>query len=712
MSFYIHGQKDILTLEKSITGVWSLMPSSWSNPQWAKNANILYYGKRNKYLYRYNPTKNRTDSIALVDMINPSLKKAGYDTIKSTPGFTFGPKNELVFYSGEHKLSFDMASKKLVKINNAPRKLSLLDSPETPFVFSFSKDDGLYVIKAKGDTVLVAQGSDSIVYGQSVHREEFGISKGTFWSPTGDKLAFYRMDQSMVEQYPIPNWEVIPAKVRHIYYPMAGRKSHHVTLGVYDLNTGKITYLNTKGDPEHYLTNVCWASDGSEIYVAEINRNQNHTEFNAYNPNTGHKIRKLYTETHPKYTEPLTPYTFIPNQSQLFIAESKRDGWNSLYLYKTDGTMIRKLSHRVEVTNIIGFNNKNTVVYYQAILPNTIDLHYFSTDITTGKTTQLSQGPGQHIGNISFDGKYAFESNNTFGEHNQYRVRDLTKNKVQTIFTANEPMENFNIGETRIDSLTAEDGTLLFARTIFPYDFNPAKKYPVVIYVYGGPHAQMISNRRNAQAQTWMYVLANEGFIVFTLDNRGSSNRGMQFENVTHRRMGDIEINDQMIGYKFITSQPYVNPDRVGVHGWSYGGFMTISLMTRQPGKFYAAVAGGPVTDWHMYEVMYTERYMDTPQQNPEGYKNASTFNYIDQLSGPMLLIHGAQDDVVIWQQSMRYIEACIKKGKQVDYFVYPSHPHNVSGKDRIHLIQKVIDYFKPGLCIRKIKNIRCCIYF
>ncbi|MFZ1357762.1 MAG: S9 family peptidase, partial [Saprospiraceae bacterium] len=184
----------------------------------------------------------------------------------------------------------------------------------------------------------------------------------------------------------------------------------------------------------------------------------------------------------------------------------------------------------------------------------------------------------------------------------------------------------------------------------------------------------------------------------YTLDNRGSSNRGIKFENVTHRNLGDLEMDDQMKGYDFLTSNSYIDGTRIGVHGWSYGGFMTISLMTRYPGKFKAAVAGGPVTDWSMYEIMYTERYMDTPQQNPEGYKKASTFNYIDNLSGPMLLIHGTSDDVVVWQQSLNYIQSCVSKGKQIDYFVYPGHKHNVLGKDRVHLIRKIADYFEEKL--------------
>lgn len=694
--FSAYGQKNILTLEKAILGGKDMSLATWTNVQWAKSSNILYYSKRGNFVYKYNPARQSTDSIDLVALVNPILKQAGYDEIKSAPSFEMGNNEEIIFPSGNKKLSFNPANKNLTIVSTAPKDFDILDGVGN--VFSYSKGHALFVQKSDGKIVTVAQGSDSILYGTSVHRDEFGINKGTFWSPKGNKLAFYRMDQSMVERYPIPDWSATPAEVNYIYYPMAGHKSHHVTVGIFDLATETTIYLETGGDPEHYLTNICWSPDENEIYIAEINRDQNHTSFNAYNPVRGNKIRTLYEEQSMQYSEPLLPFTFIPGQNDLFIAQSKRDGWNSLYLYTHEGDLVRQLTHNIEITQLLGFDSKNKTVFFQGILPDAIDEHSFSCVLSSGKVTQFTNTPGQHKAQISYDGKYAFETNNTLGKNISYTCRELSKNKASNLYILAEPLDNYNLGKVKLDTLYSSDGTRLFTRTVFPYNFDPLKKYPVVIYVYGGPHAQMISNSRNAQAPLWMYTMANEGFILFTLDNRGSSNRGMNFEKVTHRNLGDIEIQDQMVGYEFIKKQPFVNRDRIGVHGWSFGGFMTISMMTRQTGKFYAAIAGGPVTDWSMYEIMYGERYMDTPQQNPEGYKKASTFTYIDQLQGPLLIIHGALDDVVVWQQSMKYIDSCIKKGKQVDYFVYPGHKHNVLGKDRVHLIRKVIDYFELHL--------------
>jgi len=688
-----NGQKSQLTLDKAILGDKDMRLSTWSSIQWSHTSNVLFYSKKNNFIYRYDAKKQKTDSLDFIALVNPTLTAGNYEALKSTPSFDLSDSDDILFDSGSDRLSFNLQSGRLTRVATAPKDADLLDGNGK--AYAFTKKQALYVQKPDGRVVMIAQGSDSILYGTSVHRDEFGISKGTFWSPKGNKLAFYRMDQSMVERYPIPDWSVTPATVNYIYYPMTGRKSHHVTVGIFDLATESTIYLETGGDPEHYLTNICWSPDESEIYIAEINRDQNHTSFNAYNPVRGNKIRTLYEEQSLQYTEPLVPFTFVPGQNDLFIAQSKRDGWNSLYLYTHEGELVRQLTHNIEVTRLLGFDAKNKTVYFQGILPDAIDEHYFSCELSSAKVVRHSDTPGLHFAHISQDGRYAFETNNALNQNLSYTCRDLKKNKISTLYTIPEPLDQYNLGRVDLDTLYASDGTKLFTRSIFPFDFDPSKKYPVVIYVYGGPHAQMIRNSRNAQAPLWMYTMANEGFIIFTLDNRGSSNRGMDFEKVIHRNLGETEIKDQMVGYDFIKSRAYVDPNRIGVHGWSFGGFMTISLMTRQPGKFYAAVAGGPVTDWNMYEVMYGERYMDTPQQNPEGYKKASTFTYIDQLQGPLLIIHGALDDVVIWQQSMKYIESCIKKGKQVDYFVYPSHKHNVLGKDRVHLIRKVIDYFE-----------------
>ena len=663
--------------------------------QWNQTGEIIYYTDEAGNLFSIDIKNDKKDSFNLLQQINQLWTYQGLPNLKSLPKisisngiYTFVDKG--IKYETDGKNSF----KKLYTIPANSENIDIANNNN----IAYTKGHQLWITKPNGDSILIATGSEGIVYGQSVHRNEFGIHKGTFWSPKGNKLAFYRMDQSMVTEYPIINWIEKPAKSSTIFYPMAGDSSHQVTVGIFDLNTGKTIYLQSGGDPEHYLTNISWFPDESQIYIAEVNRDQNQCDHNIYDVYTGKKINTIIKESNQKYIEPTHPLEFIPGNDNQFILSSNRDGWMKLYLYKTDGTLLRELSPNVEVEEIIGFDKAVKHLYFSAFHENSIDKLVYRTELLNGQCKIIADEPGQN--DIILDPKNnnyitINKSQNTAGKYTYY---DSKKNKSKVFKSINDPLDEYNIGRIVIDTLHTTDGTPLFTRTIYPFDFDPNKKYPAIIYVYGGPHAQLIRNDRLASASSWMPCLANEGFIVFTLDNRGSGNRGLNFEQSTFRQLGEIEINDQMLGYHYIASLPYVDKDHIGVHGWSYGGFMTVRLATQKEKYFYAAVAGGPVIDWSMYEVMYTERYMDTPQNNQEGYAQSNTLNYIDQIKSPLLLIHGTSDDVVVWQHTIKYLKGAIEKGKQIDYFVYPGHKHNVTGKDRVHLIQKIIDYFKQNI--------------
>ena len=251
---------------------------------------------------------------------------------------------------------------------------------------------------------------------------------------------------------------------------------------------------------------------------------------------------------------------------------------------------------------------------------------------------------------------------------------------------------------TEIIKLRANDSTVLNARVIKPLNFDPAKTYPVIVYVYGGPHAQMVTNNWLTGANLWMNYMASEGYVMFTIDNRGSSGRGQAFESVTHRKLGTVELEDQLVGVEWLATRPWVNTSRIGVHGWSFGGFMTTTMLTKAPGAYKIGVAGGPVMDWKMYEIMYTERYMDTPEENPDGYATANLLNQAKNLNKKLMLIHGTADDVVVWQHSQAFVKKCVDEGKLVDYMIYPGHAHNVVGKDRLHLYKTITRYFKENL--------------
>lgn len=542
---------------------------------------------------------------------------------------------------------------------------------------------------------------DGIVLGKSVHRNEFGINKGTFWSPNGSYLAYYEMDESMVTTYPIVGLDTVPSAAKMIHYPMAGDKSHQVKINILDArNTlNRFVTLDVDADPETYYTNIAWGPDEKHIYVAVVNRAQNHMWLKKYDVGTGKMIKVLFEETSDKYVEPLKPMLFVKGQPEQFIWQSERDGWNHLYLYKTDGTMVKQLtSGPWVITEVYGFDQSSKNIYFQSTMESPIERHIYKVSLKGGKLQRLDEGIGTHQAMFNENCKNFIDMWSSIQVPKMIEIRNQLGKRDLELLKASNPLEAYDMPEISLFTLKASDGSDLHCRVLKPGKIEPGRKYPVMVYVYGGPHAQMINNQWLAGADLWMHQLAQEGFIVFTLDNRGSDNRGREFEQATFRRLGTIEMEDQLVGVNWLKQQDFVDTSRMAVNGWSFGGYMTTSFMFKKPGTFKVGVCGGPVIDWRMYEIMYTERYMDQPAENPEGYRNANVLNFVKNLQGHLLVIHGTSDDVVLWEHSLKLVKQCVSEGVQFDYFVYPEHLHNVTGADRAHLIRKMVDYMKEKL--------------
>ena len=566
---------------------------------------------------------------------------------------------------------------------------------------AYVKDDQLFVADTQHNVhQLTKDGSREIVYGQSVHRNEFGIDKGTFWSPNGQKLAFYRMDQSMVTDYPQVN--IFPRTATHEpdKYPMAGMTSHQVTVGVYDLTTDKTTYLNA-GDPtDRYFTNIAWSPDSKVIYMLELNRDQNDCRLVSYDATTGAKIKEIYRETSDKYVEPQNPIVFLPWDSNLFIMQSQKDGFNHLYLYNTKGECVKQLTQgNWVVMEVLGFNQKKKSVIIASNECHPLQRNFFAVDTKTGKRTLLDNGRGVHRGELSASGALFYDKYTEPDVPRNIDVVNTLNKKSVRLLTAANPWSEYIVPQYESGSIKAADGkTDLYWRMVKPADFDPTKKYPTVVYVYGGPHAHNVDASWHWASRSWETYMAQKGYICFILDNRGSENRGRDFEQATFHQLGQIEMQDQMKGVDYLRTLPYVDMNRLGVHGWSFGGFMTISLMTNYPDVFKVGVAGGPVIDWKWYEVMYGERYMGTPQNNPEGYAKASLISKAKNLKGKLQIITGYNDNTVVPQHCLSFLDACIKAGTQPDFFAYPGEEHNMRGHASVHLHERITQYFEDYL--------------
>jgi dipeptidyl-peptidase-4 len=700
-------QTKLLSMEEAVVKQrTSLAPAKLNQLMWVKGTDIysdIESAENDEALVIHNTKGASNGSSVFLSELNKALTSINQTIQHRFPAIKWKNEKQFSFeITKEEKhffLIYDIGTKKIITENIIDAEADNADMAEKTRYVAYTIKNNLFVNDGKNALIVTNDADENIVNGKSVHREEFGISKGTFWSPNGNLLAFYRMDQTMVTDYPIIDWTTRPATNNNIKYPMAGDKSHEVTVGVYNVANGKTTFLKTGEPKEQYLTNIAWSADEQHVYIAVLNRDQNDLKLNSYSAVTGFFEKTILEEKNEKYVHPMHPMVFLPSNPNQFIWQSERDGFNHLYLYSTDGKLISQLTKGSwVVTDFAGFDVKGKKAYYTSTTESGITRNFYSVELKSGKSTRITSGDGTHTAMLSSNGNYIIDNFQSITVPREISIYSTSGKKLTMINSAKNPLAEYQLAEMTIFKLKSENGDDLFCRIYKPINFDSTKKYPVIDYLYNGPGVQMINNTWNAGGDLWFQYMAEHGFVVFTMDGRGSANRGLAFEQATFQHLGVAEMKDQMVAVNYLKSLKYVDGSRMGIFGWSFGGFMTTSIMTRYPDVFKAAVAGGPVIDWSYYEVMYTERYMDTPQSNPKGYEEAKVSNYVDNLKGKLLIIHGAQDNVVVWQNSINFIKTCVDKGKQVDYFVYPGHEHNVLGKDREHLYQKVTDYFMQNL--------------
>ncbi len=707
-----YGQRGF-TIDETVYGPSKFAPKTLTAAKWIKDAdafsnldstyqNLLVREAKNNW----NPSQ-----LASTNDILQALKEIAANdkfSLRSFPNNYKWIDNENInlIINGEknsYNINFNVNSKKGKLNATLPSNRDAEEYSHANKNTAYLIGNNIEIIKADGSKITVTKDTvDGIVNGSSVvHRNEFGIAKGMWWSPDDKKLLYYRKDETMVSKYPLPQWDTRVASIKDIRYPMAGMKSEEVTLNIFNIETGEYVQLQTGEPKEQYLTIVTWDPSNEFVYVGVLNRGQDHLKLNKYDAKSGALVQTLFEESSTSWVEPQVALEFLPNNPNQFLYQTDKDGFNQLYLYNTDGKLIKNLGYQdVIVTDFQGFDAKGSKGYYIGASNQGMERHLFEVDLKTGKTIQLTSINGTHNASVSSSGKYILDQYSNLDIPNIVQVINKKSNKAEKLVTATNPFTGkVDLPKIEFKTLTSANGkTPLNARITYPVNFDPNKKYPVMVYLYGGSHAQLVTDKWLGGVGYFDLYMAQQGYLVFTMDNRGSDARGRDFTRITHRNLGEAEMADQLKGIEYLKSQPYVDAENLGIFGWSFGGFMTSSLMTKHNDIFKAAVAGGPVIDWKYYEVMYGERYMDTPQENPEGYEKTSMLDKADRLNGHLLIIHGAQDPVVVQQHSMEFIQKCIEAGKQVDYFLYPTHEHNVVGKDRIHMYDKIAKYFNVYL--------------
>ncbi len=694
------GQGKIFSMEDVILGPYTYFsPANLSQLQW-RNDRAYTWVEGNELIQETAGKEDRSSLLSL-GQLNNLLAARGEDTLQRLPRLSWHDASTPMFMGRGSCYLVRPDTRELLAVFHFPGEAGDVVLSPAGNALAYTLGNQLYLSMPDGKQVRISTDSiPGVVYGQTVSRNEFGISGGIFFSPSGRSLAFYRKDERNVSLYPIVDVMQRVATPEPVRYPMAGMASEEIRVGIYRLDARSTVYLETGGPSDQYLTNLAWTPDETAMLVARLNREQDHMSMDLFDVSTGRQIRTLFEERDKRYVEPLFPAFFLPGSRTRYVWQSRRDGYNHLYLYDLEKGLIRQLTSGTwEVTGLLGADKKGRELFFASTKAGPLEQQLYSVPVAGGKITRITASPGTHSGLLSPEGSALLD---TWSNVSTPRVIDLYQSDgkmMRSLLRAEDPMKDYALGEIELGSLTASDGTTpLYYRLIKPVPFDPSKKYPVIVYVYGGPHAQLVTNEWLGQSRLWQHYMAQRGYLAFTLDNRGSANRGMDFEAIIHRHLGQVEVEDQMTGVDYLRSLPWVDTTRIGVHGWSYGGFMTLSLMLRHPEVFRVGVAGGPVTDWKFYEVMYGERYMDRPEENPDGYAAADLKKLAGNLEGRLLIIHGAVDETVVWQNSLSFLRACILAGTQPDYFVYPTHPHNVRGVDRIHLMNKVSRYFDDFL--------------
>lgn len=696
---FIYAQKQKYTMAEAVNGLRSnLTVKNISQFSFTKDGKSYIQAVKNGYLITDIKT-GKTDTLVSLSQINKNLSAA--EKLKVLPPVKFQNASKGTLSKDNQnfwleKSGTNWSLKKGIGLEREAENIKLLSDNQT---YVYTVKNNLFINKNGKVTAITDDKDENIVNGQAVHRNEFGIDGGIFTAPDNSKVAFYRMDQTMVADYPVIDWSVTPAQNHNIKYPMAGAKSHEVTLGVYDVKNNSKKFLNIEGDKEQYLTAISWSPDSKYIFVGVLNRDQNDLKMNMYDASTGNFVKTIFEEQSDKYVEPQHTLLFLPKSNTDFLWQSQRTGYNHLFQYNINKGLVKQITKgEWLVTDVLGFNAAKNEVFVQGTKESPLEKHLYKVNLNSLKQERLDKEPGVHTGILSENGDFIYDSYSNADVARKVNVINTSNLSSKNILTSENPLKNYDRPEIKNVTMRADDGTLLYGKIILPTDFDASKKYPTIVYLYNGPHLQLVTNSFPASGNLWYEYMSQNGYIVFTMDGRGSSNRGLKFEQAVYRNLGETEMKDQMKGVEYLKSLPYVDSERLGIHGWSFGGFMTTSFMLKHPEVFKVGVAGGPVIDWNMYEIMYTERYMDSPQQNPEGYKKANLLDKVQNLKGHLLMIHGAQDDVVVWQHSIKFLKAAVDNGVQLDYFVYPGHQHNVLGKDRVHLMQKVTDYFDEYL--------------
>ena len=705
---HVFAQEKMIQLED----IWA---SRSFSPEWVWGINSmndgihyssLNYGDKNVYITQYSYETGDSISTIVDSKDLDGISFSDYSFSEDEKKVLLPTETESIYrYSSRSNYYvYDRETKIAQELSEGKQRLAQF-SPDASKV-AFVKENNIFIKDIINNTELQVTFDgeiNKIINGATdwVYEEEFAFDNGMQWNASGNKIAFYRFDEEKVPEFSMDLFTDLYPSQSKFKYPKAGETNSTVELFIYDLNSKKTTKANISVEEEFYIPRIKWTLDENVLSVQRMNRHQNQLDFILVDAKDG-SSQTIFTENDAAYIDVTDNLTFL-NDGKYFIWTSEKSGYNHIYLYNLKGKQVRQITKgNYDVTDFYGIDESNNTVYFASSERSPMHRDVYAVQLNGKNKKTLTNKTGTNSATFSTNYKYFINQYSNANTPYYFSLFDAKGNEVRMLkdnSNLNNSLAEYALSQKEFFNFKTTEGIDLNGWMMKPHNFDETKQYPVFMYLYGGPGSQQVTDSWGGSNFLWYQMLTQQGYIVACVDNRGTGARGSEFKKCTYQQLGKLETEDQIEANRYLANLPYVDGSRIGIFGWSYGGYMSSLCLLKGADEFKMAIAVAPVTNWRYYDTIYTERYMRTPQENAAGYDDNSPINHVEKLKGKYLLVHGSADDNVHYQNTMEMTNALVNANKQFDLFIYPNKNHGIyGGYTRLHLFTKMTNFIKENL--------------
>ena len=705
---HVFAQEKMIQLED----IWA---SRTFSPEWVWGINSmndgvhyssLNYGDKNVYITEYSYETGDSISTIVDSKDLEGISFSDYSFSEDEKKVLLPTETESIYrYSSRSNYYiYDRETKTVQELSEGKQRLAQF-SPDASKV-AFVKQNNIFIkdISNKTELQVTFDGEiNKIINGATdwVYEEEFAFDNGMQWNTSGNKIAYYRFNEEKVPEFSMDLFTDLYPSQSQFKYPKAGETNSTVELFIYDLNSKKTTKANINVEEEFYIPRIKWTLDENVLSVQRMNRHQNQLDFILVDAKDS-SSQTIFTENDAAYIDVTDNLTFL-NDGKYFIWTSEKSGYNHIYLYNLKGKQVRQITKgNYDVTDFYGIDESNNTVYFASSERSPMPRDIYAVQLNGKNKKTLTNKIGTNSATFSTNYKYFINQYSNANSPYYFSLFDAKGNEVRMLkdnSNLNNSLAEYPFSQKEFFNFKTSESIDLNGWMMKPYNFDETKQYPVFMYLYGGPGSQQVTDSWGGSNFLWYQMLTQQGYIVACVDNRGTGARGSEFKKCTYQQLGKLETEDQIEANRYLANLPYVDGSRIGIFGWSYGGYMSSLCLLKGADEFKMAIAVAPVTNWRYYDSIYTERYMRTPQENASGYDDNSPINHVEKLKGKYLLVHGSADDNVHYQNTMEMTNALVNANKQFDLFIYPNKNHGIyGGYTRLHLFTKMTNFIKENL--------------